>query len=378
MKINALTENEIQRYHRQMILPELGIVGQEKLKNAKVLVVGAGGLGSPVLFYLASSGVGKIGIVEDDVVEISNLQRQILYTENDVGQSKVVQAQKLIQSLNQHVDVVAHETRFSHENALDLVAQYDLVIDATDNFASRYLINDACVIQNKPFISAAIFRFEGQIAVFNYQGSACYRCLYPVPPPKELVPNCAEGGVIGVLPGIVGCLQANEAIKLITHSGDLLVNALLIVDALKNHYRHLKFSKNAQCPICSEGKNIKLFPNFHYQSEQACEVANVPEITAAELKKMLDNEEAVQIIDVRELAEYEMSHMNGLLIPLSEIQYNIDAILSKINMNKIVVVHCQSGARSADAIQLIKSRLNHGKMYNLKGGLRAWQQHRSK
>ncbi len=378
MTNKKLTEKEIQRYHRQMILPELGMSGQEKLKHSKVLVVGAGGLGSPILLYLAASGIGKIGIVEDDVVEVSNLQRQILYTENDLGQSKALQAKKVIQSLNQHIDVVAHETRLKHENVLEIVGQYDLVIDATDNFSSRYLINDACVIQNKPFIGAAIFRFEGQVAVFNHKGSACYRCLYPAPPPKNLVPNCAEGGVIGVLPGIIGCLQTNEAIKLISEAGDLLVNQLLIVDALSNRFRNLKFSKNAQCSICAEKNKAELFPEFHYQSEQVCEIADVPEITVTALKEMLKQNEPIQIIDVRERSEYEMMNINGTLIPLSEIKYNIESILPKIDANKTVIVHCLSGARSADAIDLIKSHLNHDKIFNLKGGLRAWQQYEEK
>lgn len=376
MNTIKLSEKEILRYQRQMILPELGMSGQEKLKNSKVLVVGAGGLGSPILLYLAASGIGKIGIAEDDVVDISNLHRQILYTENDLGISKMLQAKKAIEALNQHVEVFAHETRLKHENVLDIISQYDLVIDATDNFASRYLINDACVIQNKPFIGAAIFRFEGQLAVFNYKNSACYRCLYPAPPPKNLVPNCAEGGVIGVLPGIIGCLQTNEAIKLITGAGDLLINKLLTVDALSNRYQHLKFGKNSACSVCSKKENAELFPEFHYESEQTCEIANVPEISALKLKELLDNKEPVQIIDVRERHEYEMMNINGISIPLSEIKYNLDEILPKIDLQKTVVVHCLSGARSMDAIQLIKLHLNHDKMYNLKGGLLAWQQYR--
>lgn len=374
MKKAILSEQEILRYHRQMILPELGLGGQEKLKKAKVLVVGAGGLGSPILFYLAASGIGTLGLVEDDEVDLSNLQRQILYTEKDIGRSKVLQAQKLLESLNSHSEIIAHETRLQHGNVLNILSAYDLIIDATDNFSTRYLINDACVVLNKPFIGAAIFRFEGQLAVFHHQGSACYRCLYPAPPPKNLVPNCAEGGVIGVLPGIIGCLQANEAIKLLVNAGELLTNQLLVIDALRNQYRHLKFQKNSRCSICSGKEKLELFPECYYQSEVACEREVVSEITVRDLKKMLENNEALQIIDVREKAEYEMLNMKGLSIPLSEIKYNLDSVLPQIDTSKTIVVHCLSGSRSIDAVQLIKSRLNCEKIYSLKGGLRLWQQ----
>lgn len=355
-KQHSLSQAEIDRYKRQIILPELGVHGQEKLKQSKVLVVGAGGLGSPILLYLAAAGVGTLGIVDNDIVDISNLQRQILYATAEVGQAKVSVASSKVVALNPQINIIKHECKLDYNNVLELISTYDVVIDASDNFTTRYLLNDTCVIQNKPLISAAIFQFEGQLAVFNYQAngnsqaSACYRCLYPSPPPLELVPNCAIGGVIGILPGIIGSLQANEAIKLITGIGELLANKLLMVDALSNTYKTLKFKKNPQCVMCFEQSEKQLFSKQTYEANQQCDIEikddsvdNIPEISVIKLKEMIDQKIELQLIDVRESHEYAISHINGLSIPLSQIKSDIDGILPQINADKRIVVHCLGG-----------------------------------
>lgn len=368
-----LTKDEILRYSRHLIMPEVGMEGQLKLKRAKVLCIGAGGLGAPLALYLAAAGVGKVGIVDFDVVDFTNLQRQVIHDTNDVGRSKIASARDTINDINPNVEVVAHETRLTSENAIEIFRDYDIVADGTDNFPTRYLVNDACVLLGKPNVYGSIFRFEGQVSVFYAKEGPCYRCLYPEPPPPGLVPSCAEGGVLGVLPGIIGCLQALETIKLILGKGDPLIGRLLLFDALAMKFREVKLRKNPECPVCGPNPSITHLIDY----EQFCGIRgeeyveptrSVPEITPVELKKMMDEKKPFVLIDVREPHEYDICRIPGShLIPLGD----VPGRMNELNTADEIVVHCRSGVRSAKAVEfLMKS--GFGKIHNLQGGILAW------
>lgn len=364
------TKEELERYSRHLIIPEFNIEGQRRLKNAKVLVVGCGGLGSPLLLYLTAAGVGTIGIVDFDVVDETNLQRQVLFTVNDLGNSKSGTAIKRLQGLNPNVRFVEHNTRLTSDNALEILADYDVVADGTDNFPTRYLVNDACVILEKTNVYASIFRFEGQVSVFNYTDKdgnrgPNYRDLFPTPPPPGLVPSCAEGGVIGVLPGIIGSMQTNEVIKVITGIGDPLSGRLFLFDALSFETRTLKIHKDP-----SQENIVKLidYEVFCGVGQEQDDLPEVKEMTVQELEQLKDQSEEFQLIDVREPYEYEIANLDGILIPLAQIEQNVDRIAS----DKKVVVHCRSGARSAQAIRTLEKKFGFTNLYNLKGGILAY------
>jgi len=351
-----MTSEELTRYNRHIILPEIGLEGQEKLKQAKVLVIGAGGLGCPVLQYLVAAGVGHIGIVDDDKVDESNLQRQILYSTWDIGKSKAITAFEKLSAQNPYCQLKAYPVRLNNGNALEILKDYDIVVDGTDNFPTRYLVNDACVILDKPLVFGSVFKFEGQVAVFNYNGSATYRCLYPQPPAADEVPNCSEIGVLGVLPGIVGVIQANEVIKMITETGEVLSNKLLRLDALSMSFDTFSFSLNPS------NKEINSFSDY----EEFCGVG-VREITADELKEKISQHEDIQIIDVREPAEYEIRNIGGTLIPLASLADNLD----KIRLDVPVIVHCQGGGRSKKAAKLLQEK-GYNNVLSLKDGVRGY------
>lgn len=365
----SFSKDELERYSRHLIIPEFNIEGQRKLKAAKVLVVGTGGLGSPGLLYLAAAGVGTIGILDFDEVDDSNLQRQVLFTVDDIGRPKVEAAKERLEKLNPHVNFVVHNVQLTSANALDIIKDYDIVADGTDNFPTRYLVNDACVILGKPNVYASIFRFEGQISVFNYKKEdgtygPHYRDLFPSPPPPGLVPSCAEGGVIGVLPGILGTLQANEVIKLASGVGEPLAGRLFLLDALTFETRTLKLHKDPNTPEIKELIDYEQFCGLGGKKEES----DVSEITVRELYDMQTKGEDYQLIDVREPYEYEIANLGGELIPLKEVTENVD----KISSSKKVVVHCRSGARSAQAIEALKKKFGFDNLYNLKGGILAW------
>jgi adenylyltransferase/sulfurtransferase len=367
-----LSKDEILRYSRHLIMPEVGMEGQLKLKRAKVLCVGTGGLGSPLALYLAAAGIGKLGIVDFDVVDFTNLQRQVIHGTSDVGRPKLHSARETIHEINPNVEVVTYETRLTSENALDIVRDYDIVADGTDNFPTRYLVNDACVLLGKPNVYGSIFRFEGQASVFYAKEGPCYRCLYPEPPPPGLVPSCAEGGVLGVLPGIIGCIQALQTIKLVLGKGKTLVGRLLLFDALNLKFRELKLRKNPGCPICGAEPTIKELIDYDefcgIRGEEHVPPTKVPEITAVEVKKMMDEKKAFVLIDVREPHEFQICSIPGSkLIPLGEVPRR----MHELNSADEIVVHCRSGMRSAQAVELlIKSGVR--KIHNLKGGILAW------
>ena len=364
-----LSNKEIFRYSRHLIMPEVGMKGQKKLKAAKVLMIGAGGLGSPLGMYLAAAGVGTLGIVDFDIVDETNLQRQLLHNTNDVGRSKLKSAEEKINNINPNVEVITYETRLTSENAFQIIPDYDLVVDGTDNFPTRYLVNDACVLLGKPYIYGSIFRFEGQATVFGIANGPCYRCLYSAPPPPGLVPSCAEGGVLGLLPGIIGSIQALETIKLIIGEGDLLVGRLLLFDALKLKFRELKLHKNPDCPICSENPTIHELIDY----EEFCGInagknfSRQDIISVNELKEKLDAHEDIFILDVREPHEYEISNLNGYLIPLNDLPERIN----ELDSSREMVVHCKMGKRSAQAVEFLKSS-GFKKVKNLVGGINAW------
>src|SRR5277367_5004647 len=338
-----LDNDQIRRYSRHLILPEVGVAGQKKICASKVLCIGAGGLGSPIAMYLAAAGVGQIGIVDFDVVDFSNLQRQIIHGTEDVGRPKADSAKETIQGINPTCDVVLHNTRLTSENALEIIAQYDIVVDGTDNFPTRYLTNDACVILKKPNVYGSIFRFEGQASVFApHLGGPCYRCLYPEPPPPGMVPSCAEGGVLGVLPGIIGCIQANEILKLAIGKGTSLVGRLVLFNALDLKFRELKLRRDPQCPICGDHPTIKELIDY----EQFCGIvredepaANPDEVTVQEMKKALDNPGlGIKVIDIREPFEYEIAHVEGVpLLPMSELQRRF----TELDPNQQYYIHCK-------------------------------------
>ncbi|MEO6671667.1 MAG: molybdopterin-synthase adenylyltransferase MoeB [Ferruginibacter sp.] len=366
---------EYGRYNRHIIIPEFGLVGQQKLKAAKVLVVGSGGLGSPVLLYLAAAGVGTIGIVDFDVVDDSNLQRQVLFGVTEVGKPKVEAAKERLQGLNPHINIITYNTQLTSQNALDIVKDYDVVADGTDNFPTRYLVNDACVLLDKTNVYASVFQFEGQVSVFNYTDAKGntgpnYRDLYPTPPPPGLVPNCAEGGVLGVLPGIIGCLQASEVIKVITGIGENLSGRFFVFDALTFETRTFNISRNENNPLNGKNPTIKQLVDY----EQFCGMKAVEkiikEITVDEFDEWKSSGEDIQVIDVREPVEYEEVNIGALLIPLATIADNA----GKIDRSKKVVVHCKMGGRSAKAIRELEERFGFDNLYNLKGGITAYLQ----
>ena len=367
-----LTHEEVKRYSRHLIMPEVGMSGQKKLKKASVLCVGAGGLGSPLAFYLTAAGVGRIGIIDFDVVDFSNLQRQILHTTNDVGRPKLDSAAEKLKALNPNVNVELHETRLTSENALQLFEKYDIIVDGTDNFPTRYLVNDACVLTGKPNVYGSIFRFEGQASIFAASEGPCYRCLYPEPPPPGLVPSCAEGGVLGVLPGLVGLVQATEVIKLILEKGNSLVGRLLLFDALGMKLRELKLKKDPECPVCGENATIKALIDYEEFCGIGPEVEESPtgidEVTAKELKEELDQGQDPYILDVRNPVEYEISRIEGShLIPLDQLLNR----LNELDSARDIVAHCRTGARSAKAIEMLQEA-GFRKLRNLKGGVLAW------
>ena len=369
-----LSNDEIARYSRHLILPEIGVLGQRKLKNARVLMVGTGGLGAPLGMYLAAAGVGTLGIVDFDTVDASNLQRQIIHGTRDVGRPKIASARDRLRDINPYVDVVAYETRLTAANALEIIKDYDIVADGTDNFPTRYLVNDACVLLGKPNVYGSIFRFEGQASVFGAKDGPCYRCLYPEPPPPGLVPSCAEGGVLGVLPGIVGTIQANETIKLILGDGEPLVNRLLLFDAWTMRFREVKLRKNPHCPMCGTNPTIKALIDY----EAFCGIGTpappsdsneVEEITAIELKRRIDLGQDVQLIDVREPHEYAIARLpNTTLIPLGQIASR----RLEIDASRETIVYCKVGLRSAAAVYRLKQAGFTGRLINLKGGILAW------
>src|SRR5712692_4293257 len=367
-----LSKDEILRYSRHLIMPEVGMEGQLKLKQAKVLAIGAGGLGSPLALYLAAAGVGKLGIVDFDVVDFTNLQRQVIHSTSDVGRSKLASARETIQGINPNVEVVPYETRLTSENALDIFKDYDVIADGTDNFPTRYLVNDACVLLGKPNAYGSIFRFEGQASVFYAKEGPCYRCLYPEPPPPGLVPSCAEGGVLGVLPGIVGSIQALETIKLIIGKGQTLVGRLLLFDALGLKFRELKLRKNPDCPICGRNPTVTRLIDYEQfcgiRGEEHVDPTRVPELTAPEVKKMMDEKKPFILVDVREPHEFQICRIPGsVLIPLGEVPKR----MNELNSADEIVVHCRSGMRSAQAVDLLM-KAGFRKIHNLKGGVLAW------
>jgi len=369
--MSELTKEEITRYSRHLILPEVGLEGQKKLKDSKVLLIGTGGLGAPLAMYLAAAGIGTIGIVDFDYVDESNLQRQIIHGTRDVGRPKIASARDGIKSINPKVNVIAFETRLSSQNALDIIKDFDVVADGTDNFPTRYLVNDACVFLGKPNVYGSVFRFEGQSSVFHAEKGACYRCLYPEPPPPGLVPSCAEGGIIGVLPGIIGCIQANETIKLLLGKGEPLINRLLLFDSWKMRFRELKLSKDPNCPVCGKNPTItKLIDYEEFCGLKKPEVDEpIEEITALELKERFDNNERLQIIDIREPHELAIGKLpNTKAIPFGQLvrrQSELDPAID-------TVVVCKVGTRSKIAIRVLKEAGYQGPLYNLRDGINSW------
>jgi adenylyltransferase/sulfurtransferase len=368
-----LSNEEIRRYSRHLILPEVGLAGQKKFKSTSVLCIGAGGLGSPISMYLAAAGIGKIGIVDFDTVDYSNLQRQLLHTDADVGRPKAESAKETLAGINPNCEVVIHKTRISSENALELIRPYDIVVDGTDNFPTRYLTNDACVLLKKPNVYGSIFRFEGQASVFApHMGGPCYRCLYPEPPPPGMVPSCAEGGVLGVLPGIVGCIQATEILKLALGKGTSLIGRLLLFNALDMKFRELKLRRDPQCPICGEHPSLKGLIDY----EQFCGIVPEPEsaenpdeVTVQEMKKALDNPAlGIRVVDVREPDEYEIARVAGVpLLPLSQLNDRF----TELDPNQQYYLHCKGGVRSMKALNFLRQQ---GFKYvkSVKGGITAW------
>jgi adenylyltransferase/sulfurtransferase len=369
-----LTVDEVRRYSRHLIIPDVGMTGQKRLKNAKVLCVGAGGLGSPALLYLAAAGVGTLGIVDFDVVDESNLQRQVIHGQSDIGRSKAESARDSIREINPYVNVIVHSERLDSDNAMQIFADYDLIVDGTDNFATRYLVNDACVLLGKPYVWGSIYRFDGQASVFWAEYGPCYRCLYPEPPPPGMVPSCAEGGVLGVLCASIGSIQVNEAIKLITGIGEPLAGRLMIYDALEMTYRSVKVRKDPECPVC--GKNPTVTELIDYEefcgavSEEAQEAAAGSTITARQLKDMQDAGENIYLVDVREPNEYEIVSIPGsVLIPKGE--FLSGAALERLPQDQRVVLHCKSGARSAECLAIVKNA-GFSDAVHVGGGVLSW------
>ena len=372
----TLSQDEILRYSRHLILPEVGMEGQQKLKAAKVLLVGTGGLGAPLGLYLAAAGVGRIGLVDFDVVDFTNLQRQVIHATQDVGRKKLDSASEKMLAINPHISVARHEVALTSENALEILRDYDVVVDGTDNFPTRYLVNDACVLLGKPNVYGSIFRFEGQSTVFAYQGGPCYRCLYPEPPPPGLVPSCAEGGVLGILPGTIGLIQATETVKLILGIGDLLVGRLLLYDALGMRFRELKLRKNPECPVCGEHPTVTRLIDYHQfcgvprqEAAPAQEAKlNEGEIDVTELKQKLDRGDQFVFLDVREPHEHKIASIPGAkLIPLGEFPGHV----GEFDKDADIVIHCKSGMRSGKACGILR-QAGFTRVRNVVGGILAW------
>ena len=369
-----LSVDEVRRYSRHLIIPDVGVTGQKRLKNARVLIVGAGGLGSPALLYLAAAGVGTLGIVEFDTVDESNLQRQVIHGQSDIGRPKAESARDSIREINPYVNVVIHDVALSNDNVMDIFREYDLIVDGTDNFATRYMVNDAAVLLGKPYVWGSIYRFDGQASVFWAQNGPCYRCLYPEPPPPGMVPSCAEGGVLGVLCGTIGALQTNEAIKLLTGIGEPLLGSLMVYDALEMTYRKIKVRKDPNCAVCGEHPTVTELIDYEAfcgaVSEEAQEAASDSTITALELKDLIDSEKPIFLVDVREPAEWEIVHLPGAtLIPQGEILRG-DA-LSSLPQDKQVVMYCKTGVRSAETLAAVK-RAGFSDAVHVQGGISAW------
>ena len=371
----ALTVDEVRRYSRHLIIPDVAMAGQQRLMNAKVLCVGAGGLGSPALMYLAAAGVGTLGIVEFDTVDESNLQRQIIHGQSDIGKSKAISAKEKIAEINPNVNVVVHEVRLDTDNVMDIFSQYDLIVDGTDNFATRYLVNDACVLLKKPYVWGSIYRFDGQASVFWAEYGPCYRCLYPEPPPPGMVPSCAEGGVLGVLCASIGSIQTTEAIKLIAGIGEPLIGQLMIYDALEMSYRKIKVRKDPKCPLCSDNPTqTELLPDYEAFCGILSDAAEVAvkdsTISVTELKSKIDNKDNFLLIDVREPSEFEIVRIPGsILIPK---QGFLDgSALSQLPQNKPIILHCKSGVRSAECLAILKSA-GFADATHVSGGVVAW------
>jgi len=369
-----LTNEQISRYSRHLILPEVGVVGQEKLREAKVLCIGSGGLGSPIILYLAAAGVGKLGIVDFDHVELSNLQRQIIHGEDWVGKSKNESAKSSVKALNSDIKITTYNERLTSQNAMEIIKDYDIVVDGTDNFSTRYLVNDATVLLKKPNVYGSIFRFEGQASVFFAEKGPCYRCLYPAPPPPGMVPSCAEGGVLGILPGIIGLIQSTEIIKLILNKGDSLIGRLLLFQAMPMKFRELRLKKDPDCPVCSKNATIKELIDY----DEFCSVGrgeeNVKEtdisieITTHELKKLIDEKLSFTLIDVREPHEYQICRIEGAtLMPLATIANQ----MSGLDQTGEIITYCHAGMRSYKAAEFLKS-MGFGKVRSLKGGIKSW------
>jgi sulfur-carrier protein adenylyltransferase/sulfurtransferase len=372
----ALTPQEIQRYARHLIMPEVAMEGQKRLKAAKVLCIGTGGLGSPLSLYLAAAGVGTLGLVDFDIVDVSNLQRQIIHFTADVGRPKIASAEEKLKSINPELKVIRHEHAVDSSNALDMFAGYDVIVDGTDNFPTRYLVNDACVLLGKPNVYGSIFRFDGQATVFSPPEGPCYRCLYPEPPPPDLVPNCAEGGVLGILPGLIGVVQATETVKLILGVGKPLVGRLLLYDALEMTFREMKVRKNPKCPICGPNPTIHALIDYQefcgvHSPSTTSAAANGPaleEITPLELQSLLTVRQPPLVLDVRNPEEIAICRIAGsTVIPLPELPDR----LGELDPGMSMVVHCKSGARSAKAIALLRAA-GFSRLKNLKGGILAW------
>lgn len=369
-----LTPQEIARYSRHLIMPEVAMDGQKRLKAAKVLLIGAGGLGSPLGLYLAAAGVGRIGIVDFDVVDFSNLQRQVMHTTNDVGRNKIESAAEHLRAINPEIDIETYDTRITSANALELIEPYDIVIDGTDNFPTRYLTNDACVLLGKPNIYGSIYRFEGQASVFATKGGPCYRCLFSEPPPPGAVPSCAEGGVLGILPGVIGCIQATEAIKLILGKGRPLIGRLLLYDALEMKFREVKIKRNPECPMCGDNPTITELIDYErfcgIRGEEAMdpEVGSEWETTVEEVKARLDCGDDFDILDVRNPEEWEICHIDcAKLIPLGELPER----MHELDLSREIVVHCKGGVRSAKAVAMLREA-GFRKVKNVQGGILEW------
>jgi adenylyltransferase/sulfurtransferase len=372
-----LTTDDLSRYSRHLILPEVGMEGQQKLKAARVLCVGTGGLGSPLALYLTAAGIGTLGLVDFDVVDSSNLQRQIIHSTKDIGRKKLDSAEEKLKALNPSINIVKHDTMLSSANALEIIKDYDIVADGTDNFPTRYLVNDACVLLGKPNAYGSIFRFEGQASVFSTKTGPCYRCLYPEPPPPGLVPSCAEGGVLGILPGLVGVIQATEVIKLILGKGEPLIGRLLLVDALNMRFRELKLRKNPECPVCGENPTVTALIDYQHfcgivpetptTSEGRIVKNGIPQISVKDLKARRDAGEDVFLLDVREPYEYQIAQIGGTLIP----QNDVPNRLAEIPRDREIVVQCRSGARSQRIAELLK-QAGYRDVVNLAGGILAW------
>jgi adenylyltransferase/sulfurtransferase len=367
----VLSNDEILRYSRHLIMPEVGMEGQQKLKAAKVLCIGAGGLGSPLALYLTAAGVGTLGIVDFDVVDYTNLQRQIIHTTADVGRKKLDSAAEKLKAINPYINLRTFDTRLSSANALELFREFDIIADGTDNFPTRYLVNDACVLTGKPNVYGSIFRFEGQASVFATEDGPCYRCLYPEPPPPGLVPSCAEGGVLGILPGLVGVIQATETIKLILGQGDPLIGRLLLVDALGMKFRELKLRKSPDCPVCGNNPTVRELIDYNefcgVRGEEAPVATDVPTVTVEELKQQLDSKKDLFILDVREPHEYQICNLNGYLIPLGDLPKRVH----ELDSSRDIVAHCRSGVRSGKAVAFLR-QAGFKKVRNLTGGILEW------